>query len=64
MQESTKFNGKRNLGITGYRLWGMGYGLQVSLGHCRILNEELANDMNFDCEIREFFQITDFAYSK
>ena len=43
MQESTKFNGKRNLGITGYRLWGMGYGLQVSLGHCRILNEELAN---------------------
>ena len=59
MQESTKFNGKRNLGVTGY-----GYGLQVSLGHCRILNEELANDMNFDCEIREYLQITEFAYSK
>ena len=37
-QECTKFNGKRNLGVTGY-----GYGLQVSQGHCRILNEELAN---------------------
>ncbi len=28
-QESTKFNGKRNLGVTGYRLWGMGYRLRV-----------------------------------
>ena len=50
MQESTKFNGKRNLGVMGYGLSVMGdrlpvtgYGLQVSLGHCRILNEELAN---------------------
>lgn len=38
MRECTKFRGKRNLGVTGY-----GYGLQVSPGHCRILNEELAN---------------------
>ena len=30
MQESTNFNGKRNLGVTGYGLWVMGYGLWVT----------------------------------
>ena len=26
-RENPKFNGKRNFGVMGYRLWGMGYRL-------------------------------------